>query len=471
MVGGMHGLRIAAFGLCLIAAAARAQDGAAEGSTEQEGSGLEPKLTFGIDAKLHFRHSDDDSVVIKFPPIPGVVPPVRLRTVDPGDHVELSTFALLADAVWGPNLKAHARIDVGNLYDRNPTSTGKKVLVKEAWLRFGQETPAASLPPGWRAYLKAGKFAHFERQNDRHLESWGLVSTAFNRFEDVGLEAGLDLGRYLYVKAAYTAGNPLFLRDPNALAGDNGTPTLLQPPPDNVPQLGPGIPILYDTETQDVGLGSKAQTSVGLGGRWGDSTGDVGVDLLGFARERKLADRVDLEGTFYGGDLDLLNGPFNTDRFNGPFSLLLRDDTKREVGGNLWLYVRDLSVFAQVVDQKVAGLKRKGFEAEVAYGFELPLVWAMGGRQLLPRVQPAVRYSELKPEKSFDPSNPGWRGGSPLFPAPSLRWDWTKIDYGVRLTIVSGIDLTLEYADERTTTLANQQVRHDEALATLHWRM
>ena len=30
----------------------------------------------------------------------------------------------------------------------------------------------------------------FERQNDRHLESYGLVSTAFNRFEDFGVEAG-----------------------------------------------------------------------------------------------------------------------------------------------------------------------------------------------------------------------------------------------------------------------------------------
>ncbi|MGE5233684.1 MAG: hypothetical protein ACM3OB_06195 [Acidobacteriota bacterium] len=451
-----------------VAGPAWAQD-AGQAPEASEDGGLKPKLTFGIDAKLNFRHSDDDAVVIKFPPI--VPPPVTLHTVDPGDHLEISSFALTADAVWSAGLVGHARVEAANLYDRNPTSTGKKVLVKELWLRFGRETAPATLPDRPRAYLKAGKFAHFERQNDRHLESWGLVSTAFNRFEDVGVEAGVDLGRFLYAKASYTAGNPLFMRDPNALAGDNGTPTLLQPPPDNVPKLGPGIPILYDTETQDVGLGTRAQSSVGLGGRWADATGDVGVDVLAFGRERKLADRVELEGTFYGADLDLLNGPFSTSRFGGPYSLRLANDRKREVGGNLWLYVRDLSVFAQYVDQDVAGLKRKGFEAEAAYGFELPLRWAVGGRQLFPRLQPAVRYSELKPEKSFDPANPGWRGGSPLFPAPSLRWDWRKIDYGLRLTIVSGIDLTLEYSDDRTTTLANVNVQHNEALVTLHWRM
>ncbi len=469
MRGAVRGFLWAAVaaGLSLAAGPARAQD--ASGAPATESGGLQPKLTFGIDAKLSFRHSDDDSIVIKFPPV--APPPVTLHTVDPGDHLELSSFALTADAVWSAGIVAHARLEASNLYDRNPTSTGKKVLVKEAWLRFGQETAPATLPDRTRAYLKAGKFAHFERQNDRHLESWGLVSTAFNRFEDVGLEAGVDLGRFLYAKASYTAGNPVFMRDPNALAGDNGTPTLLQPPPDNVPALGPGIPILYDTETQDVGLGHHPQPSVGLGGRWADPTGDIGDDGLAFHRERKLADTVELEGTFSGGDLDLLNGPFSTSRFGGPYSLLLLNDRKRETGGNLWLYVRNLSLFAQYVDQEVAGLKRTGFEAEAAYGFDLPLKWAAGGRQLFPRLQPVVRYSELKPEKSLDPANPGWRGGSPLYPAPSLRWDWRKIDYGLRLTIVSGIDLTLEWSDDRTTTLANVNLHHNEGLVTLRFRM
>ena len=33
--------------------------------------------------------------------------------------------------------------------------------------------------------------------------------------------------------------------------------------------------------------------------------------------------------------------------------------------------------------------------------------------------------------------------------APSFAWEWEKLDAGVRLGIVAGIDLTVEYADNR----------------------
>ncbi len=38
-------------------------------------------------------------------------------------------------------------------------------------------------------------------------------------------------------------------------------------------------------------------------------------------------------------------------------------------------------------------MDRTGYEAELAWRFELPLAWAVGGRQLFPSIQPAVRYS------------------------------------------------------------------------------
>ena len=139
-----------------------------------------------------------------------------------GQHFELSVLTLLADASWGPNIEAHAKVDFIDLYDRNPTSSDKQVDVDELWIRFGSD-PAA-LSERFGLYAKVGKFGHFERQNDRHTESYGLVSTAFNRFEDQGLEVGANFGRHFYLVGSLTQGNPVFFRDPNALAGDNGTP-------------------------------------------------------------------------------------------------------------------------------------------------------------------------------------------------------------------------------------------------------
>jgi hypothetical protein len=120
-------------------------------------------------------------------------------------------------------------------------------------------------------YAKIGKFGHFERQNDRHTESYGLVSTAFNRFEDQGLEVGVDLGSHFYVKGSLTQGNPLFFRDPNALAGDNGTPE--RDPdlhPAAVPDLLSGFPIFYDAEVEDVDFDGDLEVGYGLGVRFGE---------------------------------------------------------------------------------------------------------------------------------------------------------------------------------------------------------
>jgi len=451
------------FALCLalLPAPAPAQEESPPAAAEPEPAGAgaaEPGPAFavewGFEAKAHFRSSDLNRFPVPFsfddprlPPVPG---PVFLETASPGDHLELSVVTLFADAAWGEAVAAHVKVDLVDLYDRNPTSGDRQVDVDEAWLRFGREAAPASLPEGSGAYLKVGKIPKLERQDDRHLESYGLVSTAFNRFEDSGVELGVDLGRHLYVKATATQGNPLFLRDPNALAGDNGTEERLR---GAEPPFGSGVPILYDAEVEDVDADGELEVGGAVGLRFADASGSRALDLLVFGYRRDLADTVELEGTIYGGDLDLLRGPFDQFPYPG-----LDGRRKEEAGANLWLYLGGFSLFGQYVDQELAGLPRIGWEAEVAWAIELPLLWAAGGHQLFPFLQPAVRYSALDNEFA----NPA------RTPFPSGNWDWEKLDAGIRLGLVAGVDLTLEYAANRFQTAAGER-ENDELLTTLRW--
>jgi hypothetical protein len=440
--------------LCL-AASAVAQEGAEdEGAGEPEN--LRPRLSFGLEAKANFRESEENRFVVPFDFPPSFLPVGETRgfeeTVNAGSHFEVSAVTLLLDANWGDGLAGHGKIDFIDLYDRNPTSSDKKVDVDEAWIRFGIDPEPATLAPRWGAYLKIGKMPKFERQDDRHLESYGLVSTAFNRFEDAGVETGLNLGRHVYVKLTATQGNPVFMRDPNALAGDNGTPAQRQPNPD--PELKTGVVILYDAEIEDLDTDGDLELGGGVGVRFADESGRNSVDVLAWGYQRTLAETVELEGTFYGGDLDLLRGPFDL------FSLPVRGDEKREVGANLWLYLGGFSLFAQFVDQEIAGLPRTGLEAEAAWRFNLPLVLAIGDRQLFPWIAPAVRYSKL----DNDFRNPAQT------PSPSLNWDWEKIDAGLRLGIFDGTDLTMEYADNAFILGSGAERENNEFLATLRWR-
>lgn len=449
--------------LCLapfaaIAPVAHAQDEAPvpdDGFFDDSG---ERSLEWGLEVKAHYRSSDENSFAVPFdfdhPALPPVEIPVFLTTVDEGDSLEISTVTLFLDAGLGDVVDARVKIDFIDLYDRNPTSGDKEIDVDEAWLRFGQEMGAAEMPAAGMpvaAYLKVGKMPKFERQDDRHLESYGLVSTAFNRFEDLGIELGVDFGRHVYLKATATQGNPLFFRDPNALAGDNGIERQVNRGED--PPLGSGILILYDAEVEDLDTDGDLEYGLGAGARFSNASGSRAVDFLLFGYQRDLADTVDLEGTEYGGDLDLLDGPFGILPYPG-----LDGRRKEEVGANLWLYFEGLSFFGQYVDQDLAGLPRTGTEGELAWAFDLPLRWALGGRQLFPFVQPAVRYSKL--ENDF--ANP------PVTPSPSGVWDWEKIDYGVRLGIVPGTDLTLEYARNRFETAGGER-ENDELLTTLRW--
>ena len=419
------------------------------------------RFEFGLEVKGHYRDSETVVLPTNFgdPFNPGEV--VTLTSVDPGDHFELSVVTLFFDARFGRDLRHqfHLKIDTIDLHDRNPTSEGDTVNIDEAWVRFGREQEPGDPFEGSGSYLKAGKFAHFERQDDRHLESYGLISTAFNRMEDIGLEAGWRIGRHFYGKVSATQGNPLFFRDPTALAGDNGDERLLLN--EETPR-GDGIAILYDFETNDVDLnGRDPELGVGLGLRFGDEAGARAADFMVWGYRRDLDQTAEISNSFYGGDLDLLRGPLNDGGPLSPFSFAITNDEKREFGANLWLYLGGFSFFGQYVDQEVAGLERKGFEAEVAWQIEMPLFGSIFGRQFLPVIAPAIRYSKLEPEFGLPP------GGTP---SPAFAWEWEKIDIGIRATIVDGIDLTLEYAINEFIR-GGTAVNNDEALATLRWRM
>lgn len=436
-----------------------------------EGSPDKPKYHFGFEIKGHLRDTDEARFPSPFAFTENMIPPgqnqVFLEAVEPGSHAEVSVATLWLEAWWRSWLSAKGKLDLIDRYDRNPTSEDHEYDLDEAWLRVGWETEPGRIPEeGWKPYVKIGKFPKFERQDDRHLESYGLVSTASNRFEDVGVEFGLDLGRWIYLKTSYTAGNPVFIRDPNALAGDNGIPLLDGRVTNPDPELGSGIVILYETDNDNYDF-SHPEFGLGIGARFGDEAGSWNADFLAFVYDRELADTVELNGTFYGGDLDVLMGPGN----GFPLEPITSDE-KTEYGANLWLYAGNFTFFGQILEQDIAGLGRDGWEAEVSWAFDLPYFAAVAGRQLFPYIAPAVRYSELDPDFNAAGMPGSVDGETRIFfhPAPSLFWDWEKIDVGVRLGILKGLDVTVEWNDN-TFVRAGRDESADEVLTTVRWEM
>ncbi len=416
-----------------------------------------PELDFGFEAKVHFRDSDAFSHPLRVGPLDlggrTELLDANLGVVDPGEHLEISTVTFTLDATWAEGIDGRIKVDFIDLYDRNPTSEDRQIDVDEAWIRFGHEMEPAELPEvPWGMYLKIGKMPKFERQDDRHLESYGLSATVFNRFEDLGVEFGASFGRHFYTKLTATQGNPLFMRDPNALAGDNGVPETFDPTRE--PRLGSGVVVPYDAEIEDLDSDGDLETGAALGLRFANASGDRAVDFMAFAYRRKLAETVALEGTLYGGDLDLLRGPLN----QIPYALT--DDDKSEFGANLWLYWSGFSLFGQWVEQDLAGLDRSAWEVELAWRWDLPPRWGVGGKQLFSYLQPAVRFSELDPQFG----NPAGT------PTPSFAWFWEKLDIGVRIGILGGIDLTLEYA-ANDFIVGGRTRSADELLGTLRWRL
>ena len=398
---------------------------------------------FKVQTKLNIRHSDNNIFPTRFPP------GSAHETVDEGTHFEVSNIELFVNIEWTNKLLLKAKIDVIDLYEKNPTSSDSDINLDRFIIRYGDKLTSRSLPLSANYYIQAGKFNKFETQTDRHLESYGLVSTAFNRLEDSGFETGVDLANGWYARLSYTSGNPVFFRDPNALAGDNGV---------RDPEHEPGILILYDAEVEEFDLSDTPELGAGAGYRWSMHDGAMRFNVLLFTYERDLADSKELNGTFYGGDIDLFEfselftpGPISPD--NDQSSVPLDNNQKKESGLNFWLYAKNYSLFAQYVTQDIGGLERTGSELEFSYSFNT------GDSGLIKKITPVIRYSELK--NDF--------GVPQLNPSPSIAWDWKKWDIGAKLHFSKHMFLTAEYAINQFE-IAGGNKNNDELLITYTWR-
>ena len=265
--------------------------------------------------KLGYRYSQD--LVFRYNP--ASIGPAVMETPSPGSSFEIQTVNLVAAGNLTDGISAKVEVHLLDLYNRNPTSSGDRVELREAWVRFGRKDEALRPIQGTSVYLEAGKFPRFSKQVERRLESYDLWGTAVGRFEEVGLEGGGSFGRNVYWRGQVVSGNPLFLRDVMALAGDNGT---------EEPVHHTGFPILYDAKATGVSFGGRVQVGGGLGFRAVSEDGARGVDLLAWGFRRELRDSVPIRGSTYGGDIDLLDGV-------PPPGVVLDGRTKWEAGANL----------------------------------------------------------------------------------------------------------------------------------------
>jgi hypothetical protein len=401
-----------------------------------------------LELRGDYRWSDNERFELKFPFPPEFLPPGQTHgfeaTPDPGHHVEMNAAELQLDLRYGELFAARAKVHAFGLHRRNPTSSDRKADVDELFLRFGRLPDGLDRPPGTSFFAQIGKFPKMERQPIRMLESYGLAATAFNRFEDIQVLTGGTIGRSFYWRAQLANGNPLFFRDANALAGDNGTPELREPFP--TPKYGSGFPILYNAETEGLAFESEnLQVGEALGYRWQREDQSLGFDLIVFHYRRSLAAEKNLTGTFYGADLDLLDGVAG-------FSLPISGNTKEEYGSRLYAEWGRATAIAQFTKQNVAGLQREGWELETGYSIPVRI-------GPIEAIEPAARLSGLTNR---------FRGPKE-FPAPSVWWAWTKIDGGIRLRLSRGFDVTAEYTTHNVGS--SKKLKMKESLVTVRWRV
>jgi hypothetical protein len=407
-----------------------------------------------VEVRADYRWSDNERHPLRFPFPPQFLPPGQtqgfLETPDPGSHAELNVADLQLDMGYGDLFAARVKAHGQALHRRNPTSSDRKVDVDELYVRFGPKPEFLERPDRTSFFLQAGKFPKMERQPQRLLESYGLAATSFNRFEDVQILTGGTIGRNLYWRLQAANGNPLFFRDPNALAGDNGTPELLKPFP--VTKFGSGFPILYNAETEELFFETDhVQVGEGLGYRWERADQTFGFDFIAFHYRRTMAQEEDLTGTFYGGDLDLLDGAPQI----GVPGIPTRGRTKEEYGARLYTEWHGLTSTAQFTKQNVAGLQRQGYELEAGYHFALNIPH-LG---IIKSIQPAARLSGLT-NRFVGPA---------LYTAPSVWWQWTKIDAGLRIGLTRGVDVTIETTKHNVGSRFKLNLR--ETMATVRWRV
>jgi hypothetical protein len=426
---------------------------AALGLAAQPVAGDEPGIRVFGEVNMNWRDSDfqEFRVPVDFPwefweeGDDGVF----LRTVDPGSHYELSDVEFGLDITFSDRWKALVLVHVEDLYNRNPTSIDDRVFVREFWLRYGVEDRPFRPLAAWDGFIQVGKAPRFAKHVRRHLESYGLWGTAVNRFEIPQVQIGWNLGSNVYIRGQYGVGAPLFMRDPNALAGDNGTAERV--PGANAPKYNSGFPILYDARPENFSLDGETEIGAGLGFRFASDEGDASLDALLWYFERTLEEAPDIEGTYYQGDLDLLLG--------AGLPLPIEGDSKWEAGLNLEWRLGSWVGFAQYVTQDIASLERQGLEVVMAYNIPVPPLFAAWEEPVLNWIRPSVRYSQI--DNDFVVEGP--------FITPSMFWDWQKIDVGLRVGIVRQSDLTIEYAFNEAELLNGDTLEPNEWLVT--WRI
>jgi hypothetical protein len=420
--------RTAAFLLPLLLAAVSGAALDAPPAPDDAAAPTPKKFHLGGEIKFHFRNSASQTFLDSFPFPPSFIPPgqtqVFLNTVSPGSSFDLSTASLIGQGEITSGVEAKVEVHVLDLYNRNPTSSDDRIFVREAWVSFGRHVAPFEPVEGFTGYALAGLAPRFSKQLTRRLESYGLWGTAVGRFEQPQIQVGGTLGPNVYFRGMVGNGNPLFFRDPNALAGDNGTPERV---PGNVhPIYQSGFPILYDAKPTDLNFRGRFEWGAGIGARIGRGE-RASAEALAWYFARTLADSVALRGTFYSGDLKLLE-------FGAP--LPVSGNKKHEFGVNLEGKAGGGHLFGQYVSQDIAGLKRDGIEAELAYRIKLNGLFLLGESPVGNWIQPAFRASTIN-NKFVTPLQ---------YPGPSVGWDWRKYDFGLRFGIVRDVDLTAEYA-------------------------
>lgn len=359
----------------------------------------------------------------------------QMRTPDPGASFEIQHLGISGEGFISSGVFAKFEVRFLDAYNRNPTSTDALVFVRQAFVRFGEKPELLSGESGGKIYALFGMAPRFSKHTTRRLESYGLWGTAVGRFEQTQLEFGASLGPHFYARAMVGSGNPLFLRDTNALAGDN----LSQGPVDARATYQLGFPILYDAKVTELNVGGSPERGLGLGMRFGG--GDrAGVDALGWYFGRRMAPTARMRGTDYPGELAVLGG--------AGFPIPTHGDKRHETGVNLQAKVSGLRLFAQWVDQDLAGASRYGLEVEAAWIFQLPGLFLVGESPFGNWIQPSFRYSWI--ENRFN---------APIaYPRLSVPWPWKKYDFGLRFGLVRNVDLSAEYTIHevfRTVTLPN----------------
>ncbi len=413
----------------LLSAHAAAQDETPPPPVVEEADGFK----FGGEIKAGYRWSQaqDSSILSPSFRVVGL-----MRTPDAGSSVEIQHLAISGEGFITSGVFAKFEVRFLDLYNRNPTSTDALVFVRQAFVRFGGKPELLSGAKGSKAYALFGMAPRFTKQTTRHLESYGLLGTAIGRFEQPQLEIGASLGEHLYARAMVGSGNPLFLRDTNALAGDNLAEA---PVPNPQATYQTGFPILYDAKVTEVNVSGSLERGFGLGARWGGGE-KPGVDVLGWYFGRRLAERARLRGTDYAAELSVLRGT--------GYPIPTSGNQRHEWGVNLQAKASGLRLFAQWIDQDLAGARRYGLEAEAAWIFQLPGLFLVGESPFGNWIQPTFRYSWIDD-----------RFTAPVaYPRLSVAWPWKKYDFGLRFGLVRNVDLTAEYTFHqvfRTATLPN----------------